>query len=80
MVAIPTYLLASTAISSFRSPESTAKPSPTPAVFLNLHDQSDFTSVLGPITTDNFPDPAILYHNGVSYAFATNNKGIGPTE
>jgi beta-xylosidase len=83
MVAISTYLLASTAISSLgplspsrviRSPEPTTKP-PNPAAFLA---QSDFASILGPVVIDNFPDPAILYHKGVSYAFATNNRGIGP--
>jgi beta-xylosidase len=89
MVAVPTYLLASTAISSLgpfslpnsviRSPATTTvEHAASPTVSFTPDDQNDFTSVLGPVVTDNFPDPAIIYHDGVSYAFATNNRGIGP--
>lgn len=37
-----------------------------------------FGSVLGPVVSSNFPDPAIIWEDGISYAFATNNRGIGP--
>ena len=36
-----------------------------------------FGSMLGPLVTANFPDPAIIWDNGTTYAFATTNRGIG---
>src|SRR5271154_4036311 len=38
----------------------------------------DFQSIYGPVVASNFPDPSVIYLNGTSYAFATNNKGFGP--
>ena len=81
MVAIPTYLLASSAVSSLgpltaRSPE----PAPVPQSSTLVTDPSSsgpFGSVLGPLVESNFPDPAVIYLDGVSYAFATNNRGVG---
>lgn len=94
MVAIPSYLLASSAISHLqpihplnkviRSPTSSA-PAPDPqstpqagstASTTALID-GPFGSVLGPVVSSNFPDPAIVWEDGISYAFATNNRGIG---
>jgi len=73
MVAIPTYLLASTAVSSFGPlyPRGTVIRSPEAS-----HD--DFATVVGPVIESNFPDPAIIHVDGVSYAFATNNRKPGP--
>jgi hypothetical protein len=34
--------------------------------------------VVGPIITSNFPDPAIYWEDGLTYAFATNNRGESP--
>jgi hypothetical protein len=38
----------------------------------------NFQSIYGPVVPENFPDPSVIYLNGTSYAFATNNKGFGP--
>lgn len=82
MVAIPTYLLASTAVSSLHSlsaltssvvPRS-ADPAPAPEV---IPSPGQFSSIDGPVMQNNFPDPCIIYHDGISYAFATNNRGVG---
>ncbi|RMZ89210.1 hypothetical protein DV736_g3563, partial [Chaetothyriales sp. CBS 134916] len=64
MVAIPSYFAATAAL---RFLETTQRP------------LDPFGSVVGPLVTANFPDPAIIHDNGVSYAFATNNKAIGGT-
>jgi hypothetical protein len=67
MVAIPSFLAASAAVRSFGSHQPR-----------DASSQSDsFGSIVGPVVSVNFPDPAIIYENGVSYAFATNNKGVG---
>lgn len=69
MVAIPSYLLASTAGSALQGR------SPEPAVV--AQDSSAFYgSVIGPVIGDNFPDPAILWDDGTSYAYSTNSAGI----
>lgn len=33
-----------------------------------------FSSLRGPLITTNFPDPCVIYDDGVTYAFATNNR------
>jgi len=38
---------------------------------------SAFATVLGPVVDLNFPDPSIIHIDGVSYAFATNNRAVG---
>ncbi|RMZ83538.1 hypothetical protein DV738_g1085, partial [Chaetothyriales sp. CBS 135597] len=63
MVAIPSYFVT---VAAFRSVESPIQKPLDP-----------FGSVIGPLVTSNFPDPAITRDNGVSYAFATNNRGAG---
>ncbi|KIW27005.1 uncharacterized protein PV07_06787 [Cladophialophora immunda] len=86
MVAIPTYLLASTAVSSLGplTPRGTVIRSPDPlpqsssSTLLSSPDSSPFASILGPHISSNFPDPAVIYVDGVSYAFATNNRALGP--
>lgn len=67
MVAIPSYLLAATAVRSLGSHEPRDDSST----------QDPFGSIQGPLVSANFPDPAIIYEDGVSYAFATTNKGVG---
>lgn len=37
-----------------------------------------FSSIRGPHITANFPDPGLIYHDGTTYAFATNNRKPGP--
>jgi len=37
-----------------------------------------YSSIRGPHITANFPDPGLIYHNGTTYAFATNNRKPGP--
>lgn len=37
-----------------------------------------FSSLRGPHITSNFPDPCVIYHDGITYAFGTNNRKIGP--
>ncbi|KIX10520.1 uncharacterized protein Z518_01603 [Rhinocladiella mackenziei CBS 650.93] len=86
MVAIPAYLLASSAVTSLgplmprdtviRSPQPVPQPAPQ-STALSDSSSDPFASVLGPLVEVNFPDPAIIYVDGVSYAFATNNKGVG---
>ena len=90
MVAIPAYLLASSALTSLgslnprdsvaRSPSPQSEPSPVPqtASTQPAPSSNPFASVQGPLVSSNFPDPAIIHVDGVSYAFATNNRGIGP--
>ena len=88
MVAIPTYLLASTAVTSLgplaprnaiiRSPQPDPVPQTTTTSSTVIVDSADFASVLGPHISTNFPDPAIIYVDGVSYAFATNNRQPAP--
>lgn len=85
MVAIPAYLLASSAVTSLgplwprdaviRSPD----PAPEPQLTGAQTDPASgpFASVMGPLVSSNFPDPAIIVVDGVSYAFATNNRGVG---
>ena len=86
MLAIPVLLLASAILSGahpfdfvpnlVRSafPAPNPEPIAAPEVVPQLpHNQ--LSSVLGPLTQQNFPDPAIFVHNGLTYAFATNNRG-----
>ena len=35
--------------------------------------QTSPSSIKGPLIAQTFPDPSILYHDGITYAFATNN-------
>lgn len=35
-----------------------------------------YSSVIGPVLGSNFPDPALLYENGITYAYATNTGGV----
>lgn len=37
-----------------------------------------FSSLRGPVIRTNFPDPCVIYHDGVTYAFATNNRKEPP--
>ncbi len=88
MVAIPTALLASTIVSKLpnfgslnaavRHYENTVtKLEAPPIVTRDDTPLSPFESVLGPVVDLNFPDPSIIHIGGVSYAFATNNRGYG---
>ncbi|KAK5061498.1 hypothetical protein LTR84_008042 [Exophiala bonariae] len=81
MVAIPTYLLASSAIShlgSLVSRDPVPVPAPHPDSSSNSASSSTaFGSVLGPLISSQFADPAIIHVDGTSYAFATNNRGVG---
>lgn len=86
MVAIPAYLLASSAV-PFLGPLSplnqvirSAEPEPAakPEVVSASTSSDAFGSVLGPVISSNFPDPAIYWEDGVTYAFATNNRGESP--
>ncbi|EXJ79659.1 hypothetical protein A1O3_07939 [Capronia epimyces CBS 606.96] len=84
MVAIPAYLLASSAVSSLgpltprdiviRSPQ--PEPLPTSSA-AGGPSTNPFASVIGPLVETNFADPGIIHVDGVSYAFATNNRGVG---
>lgn len=81
MVAIPAYLLASSAISSLgslvtRNPVPAPVPEPEPSC-ASESSKSAFGSVVGPLISSNFADPAIIHVDGTSYAFATNNRGVG---
>ncbi|KIV85148.1 hypothetical protein PV11_00880 [Exophiala sideris] len=79
MVAIPAFLLASSAVTSLGplTPRDTVIRSPEPAEAHTTSNSSLFASVQGPLISTQFADPAIIAHNGISYAFATNNKGVG---
>ncbi|EXJ80384.1 hypothetical protein A1O1_08528 [Capronia coronata CBS 617.96] len=87
MVAIPAYLLASSAVSSLgpltprntviRSPEPAPLPEKASSEGVSAPSTNPFASVIGPLVETNFPDPAIIHVDGVSYAFATNNRGVG---
>jgi hypothetical protein len=79
MVAIPTYLLASSAIASLGSlnPRNPV-PVPTPAPVVSTPSQKEFATLAGPVIDTNFPDPAIITVDGESYAFATWNRVMGP--
>ena len=87
MVAIPTALLASSIISSIpnvgplnaavRYFRNAVRPFESPPILSRSDPVSCFTTVLGPVVDLNFPDPAIIHINGTSYAFATNNRGVG---
>lgn len=87
MVAIPTYLLASAAVPSLGPlwPLNTvirsAQPDPAPQAsntVLSPPGPNPFASVTGPHILSNFPDPAIISVDGVSYAFATRNREPAP--
>jgi beta-xylosidase len=69
MVAIPTHLLASTALSRLVTR--------APLAALASQDSAAFySSVAGPVVASNFPDPALLYADGITYAYSTNTAGI----
>ena len=88
MVAIPTYLLASTAVTQLgplsprnavvRSPQPDPVPQSTSSSTVLSDPSNPFASILGPHISSNFPDPAVIYVDGVSYAFATNNRQPAP--
>jgi hypothetical protein len=92
MVAIPTYMMASTAVTSLgplwprneviRSPKPDPLPQTTSSAAVTSSDSgastdNAFASVGGPHISTNFPDPAVIHVNGMSYAFATNNRVQG---
>jgi len=83
MVAIPAYLLASSAVTTLGPlwPRDTvirsAEPEPESTSTQTDPLPNPFSSVAGPLVEQNFPDPAIIVVDGVSYAFATNNRGKG---
>lgn len=79
MVAIPAFLLASSAVTSLGplNPRDTVIRSPQPAEPQTVPSSNPFSSVQGPLISTNFADPAVIVVNGVSYAFATNNRGVG---
>ncbi|OCT50754.1 glycosyl hydrolase family 43 protein [Cladophialophora carrionii] len=88
MVAIPTYMMASTAATSLgplwprnsviRSPRPDPIPQTTSTTVISSPDSDPFASIIGPHISSNFPDPAIIYVDGMSYAFATNNRQPAP--
>jgi hypothetical protein len=68
MVAIPLALLAASSLHSRQSAES----APPPAA------QGGYNNYYGSVrqvTSSDFPDPALLYVNGVTYAYSTNSGG-----
>jgi hypothetical protein len=87
MVAIPTALLASSIISNIpnlgplnaavRYFENSVRHVEAPPIAARSDPASFFATVLGPVVDLNFPDPTIIYLDGTSYAFATNNRGVG---
>ena len=79
MVAIPAFLLASSAVTSLGplTPRDTVIRSPQPADHTTISSSNAFASVQGPLVSTQFADPAIIAVNGISYAFATNNRGVG---
>ncbi len=89
MVAIPTYLLGSAAVTSLgplsprnavvRSPQPAPVPQTSSSTIITSSDSNPFASVVGPHISSNFPDPAIIVVDGLSYAFATNNKQPAPS-
>lgn len=42
-----------------------------------LKSKGPFSSLRGPHITTNFPDPCVIYHEGATYAFGTNNRKTG---
>lgn len=87
MVAVPTALLASTIIShiphagplnaAVRYFENTVRHVQSSFITARSDPDSAFATVLGPVVDLNFPDPTIIHLDGISYAFATNNRGVG---
>jgi beta-xylosidase len=79
IVAIPAYLLATTAYQSL-APflHKPTEPLPIPRHNFTQTSISAYATVEGPHINSNFPDPAIIHVDGVSYSFATNNRGLGP--
>jgi len=79
MVALPAYLLASSAVPFLGplTPRNTVIRSRQPDSEPGTDPNDPFGSVLGPVISTNFPDPAIIWVDGVSYAFSTNNRGVG---
>ena len=88
MIAVPLCLLASAVLSTghpildflpnFIRPKSSSPSSifgSERAVIVTPLENA-LSSVLGPLTQHNFPDPGIFVHEGKTYAFATNNKGL----
>jgi hypothetical protein len=87
MVAIPAALLVSSIISKIpnagplnaavRYFENVVRHVESPPLAARSDHDSTFATVLGPVVDLNFPDPTIIHLDGISYAFATNNRGIG---
>ena len=87
MVAIPTALLASSILSNVpnlgplnaaaRYFENAVTHLESPPIAARSDPASPFATVLGPVVDLNFPDPTIIHLDGTSYAFATNNRGLG---
>jgi hypothetical protein len=80
MVAIPAYFLAHAVYSSLASllHEGATIPIPRHNLTETHTSISAFATVQGPHVTQNFPDPAIIHVDGISYSFATNNRKTGP--
>ena len=78
MVAIPTLLLKASTWSPLGSFLQNAAPVQPPHNNVTQTSISAFATVVGPHVTGNFPDPAIIYVDGISYSFATNNRGLSP--
>ena len=90
MVVIPMYMLASSAVTQLgplsprniviQSPQPDPLPIPLTQMTSSSSETSDpsFASILGPHISTNFPDPAVIYVDGTSYAFATNNRQPAP--
>ncbi|KPI42233.1 uncharacterized protein AB675_9879 [Cyphellophora attinorum] len=68
MVAIPlpVAILAATSLHSRQSPES----APPPAAQGGL---PNYYGSVRQVTRSDFPDPALLYYNGITYAYSTNS-------
>ncbi|KAL2432473.1 hypothetical protein ABEF95_011389 [Exophiala dermatitidis] len=87
MVVLPAYLLATSALSALgplnthdtviRTPQTEPMPEPSSGEGQPKAPQDPFASIKGPLMDTNFPDPAIIHADGVSYSFATNNRGAG---
>lgn len=87
MVAIPSALLASSIVSHIANVgplnaavqffDHAVRHVASPSLAARDDPISSFATVRGPVVDLNFPDPTIIYHNGTSYAFATNNRGVG---
>lgn len=41
---------------------------------IDIDNTGPFSSLRGPLIRQNFPDPCVIFHDGTTYAFATNNR------